>query len=118
MRDEPRGAGYGYTLQSGVFYRGASVAADRPKPGFYTFRFPFTAFTKRGVAQIWGLAPHGGAVTIQVRRGGRWRTLTRLRTRHGRMFFAARRLDRGTRLRARQGPATSLAWGVGPNITE
>jgi hypothetical protein len=118
IRDEPRGAGYGYTLQSGVFYRGASVAADRPKPGFYTFRFPFTAFTKRGVAQIWGLAPNSGAVTIEVRRGGRWRRLTRLRTRNGRMFFAAKRLGRGTPLRARQGPATSLAWRVGPNITE
>ena len=33
----------------------------------------------------------------------------RLRTRHGRMFFAAKRLDRGTPLRARQGPGTSLA---------
>jgi hypothetical protein len=34
------------------------------------------------------------------------------------MFFAAKRLGRGTPLRARQGPATSLAWRVGPNITE
>jgi hypothetical protein len=118
MRDEPQGPGWGYTLQSGVFYRGASVAADRPKPGFYTFRFPFTAYTKRGVAQIWGLAPNSGGVTIQVRKGGRWRTLMRLRTRQGRMFFAAKRLDPGTPLRARQGSDTSLAWRAGPNVTE
>jgi hypothetical protein len=94
------------------------VAADEPKPGFYTFRFPFTAYTKRGVAQIWGLAPNRGGVTIQVRRGGRWRTLMRLRTRQGRMFVAAKRLDPGTPLRARQGSDTSLAWRVGPNVTE
>jgi hypothetical protein len=117
MRDEPEGQGWGYTLQSGVFFRGPSVAADRPKPGFYTFRFPFTAYTKRGVAQIWGLAPKRGAVTIEVRRGGRWRTLMRLRTRQGRMFFTPKRLDPGTPLRARQGPGTSLAWRVGPNFT-
>ena len=118
MRDEPEGQGWGYTLQSGVFYRGSSVAADRPKPNFYTFRFPFTAYTKRGVAQIWGLAPGRGAVTIEVRRGGRWRALMRLRTRRGRMFFTARRLSPGTPLRARQGSDTSLAWRVGPNVTE
>jgi hypothetical protein len=118
MRDEPEGPGWGYTLQAGVFYRGVNVAADRPKPGFYTFRFPFTAYTKRGVAQIWGLAPTRGAVTIEVRKGGSWRTLMRLRTRQGRMFLAAKRLDPGTPLRARQGHDSSLAWRVGPNVTE
>ena len=88
MRDEPEGQGWGYTLQAGVFFRGATVADDRPKPGFYAFRFPFTAYTKRGVAQVWGLAPNSGGVTIQARKGGRWRTIARLRTRPGRMFFA------------------------------
>jgi len=118
LRDERRGPGYGVTIQSGIYYRGATVQQDRPKPSFRTFRFPFTAYRKGRVAQIWGLAPNRGRVTIQIRRHGRWRTLTSLRTRPGRMFFKRRRLRRGTRLRARQGGETSLSWRVSQSITE
>ena len=75
-----------------MYFRGATVAEDTRKPGFYAFRFPFTAYTKRGVAQVWGLAPDPGRVLIQRRRGGRWRTIARLRTRPGRMFFKPMRL--------------------------
>jgi len=119
MRDQPRGQGYGFTLQSGVFFRGATVAQDRPKPStFQAFSFPFTAYRKRGVAQLWGLAPSGGRVVIERRRGGRWRRFTSLRARGDRLFFAKRRIRRGTLLRARQGAETSLGWRVGPNETE
>ena len=92
--------------------------SDRRKPAFYTFRFPFTAYRKRGVAQIWGLAPRRGRVSIQIRRGGRWRRYKRLRTHPGRLFFIARRVRRGKLLRARQGQDVSLTWRVGPNATE
>jgi len=118
MRDEPEGQGWGYTLQAGVYFRGATIAQDRRKPGFYTFRFPFTAYTRRGVAQVWGLAPRSGTVQIQRARGGRWRTIARLRTRPGRIFFRPMRLPRGAPLRARQGGETSLSWRVGPNEVE
>jgi hypothetical protein len=119
LRDQAAGSrGFGGTTQSGIFFRGQTVQEDTRKPGFRAFRFPFTAYRKRGVAQIWGLAPKRGRVTIETRRGGRWRTYERLRTRPGRMFFAARRVRRGSVLRARQGSDTSLSWRVGPNITE
>jgi len=119
MRDQAPGPGYGFTLQSGVFFRGSTVAQDRPKPSsFQAFRFPFTAYRKRGVAQLWGLAPSGGRVVIERRRGGRWRRVTSLRARGDRLFFAKRRIRRGTVLRARRGPETSLGWRVGPNETE
>jgi hypothetical protein len=119
MRDEPFDArGWGYSLQAGVFFRGATVADDTRKPGFYAFRFPFTAYTKSGVAQVWGLAPRGGPVTIQRRRGGGWRTIARLRTSPGRMFFRPMRLPAGAPLRALQGGETSMTWRVGPNQIE
>jgi hypothetical protein len=119
MRDEARGRGYAYTLQSGIYFRGATVAADRPKPSFQSFRFPFTAYRRRGVAQLWGLAPRQGRVAIEVQRGGRWRHLLSLRARRAdRLFFRGRRIRKGSLLRARQGAATSLAWRVAENITE
>ena len=68
MRDKAPGRGYGFTLQSGIFFRGSTVAQDRPKPHtFQAFRFPFTAYRRRGVAQLWGLAPSGGRVVIERR---------------------------------------------------
>ena len=119
MRDDPRGRGYGFTLQSGVYFRGPTVAQDRPKPfSFQAFRFPFTAYRRRGVAQLWGLAPHAGTVTIELRRGGRWRRAFRVRTRSGRLFFSPRRVPKGSVLRARQGSETSLPWRVSANATE
>jgi len=119
MRDEPEHSlGWGYSLQAGVYFRGATVDQDTRKPGFYAFRFPFTAYTNGGVAQVWGLAPHRGTVSIQRRRGGRWRTIARLRTRPGRMFFRPMRLSAGAPLRARQNGETSFTWGVGPSQIE
>jgi hypothetical protein len=119
MRDDPRGSGYGNTLQSGVYYRGPTVAQDVRKASFYAFRFPFTAYRRRGVAQIWGLAPNPGPVLIEVRRAGRWRPFMRLRRRpRDGLFFAARRVRKGTVLRARQGSESSLTWRVAQNVTE
>ena len=118
MRDEARGQGYGFTLQAGIFFRGGTVFQDVRKPAFQTFRFPFTAYRKRGVAQIWGLAPRSGHVVIEIRRHGGWRRYKRLRTHPGRLFFIARRIRRGKVLRARQGGDVSLTWRVGPNVTE
>jgi hypothetical protein len=119
MRDAAVGRGYPYTLQAGIYFRGSTVAADRPKPSFRTFRFPFTAYRKRGIAQLWGLAPRSGRVTIELRRSGRWRRLVSIRAGRGdRMFFRRRRIRKGSVLRARQGADTSLPWRVAQNITE
>jgi hypothetical protein len=119
MRDEARGRGYPYTLQAGIYFRGATVDADRPKPSFRAFRFPFTAYRKRGVAQLWGLAPRPGRVEIEIRGRGRWRRLISLRARRtDRLFFRPRRVRKGSVLRARQGSDTSLSWRVAQNITE
>jgi hypothetical protein len=113
IRDQSAEAGYSNTLQSGIYFRGATVGADQPKAAPFTaFRFPFTAYLRRGRAQLWGLAPRPGRVSIEIRRGSRWRRLVSLRARRDRLFFRSRRIRRGSVLRARQGTSTSLDWRV------
>jgi hypothetical protein len=55
LRDQARGRGYEFTLQSGLYEHGTTVFDDRPKPALTAFRFPFTAYRSRGRA-----APLGG----------------------------------------------------------
>ena len=54
IRDQPLAASY---YQSGLFYRGGTVAADRPKPALRAFRFPFVGFVERGGVRVWGRTP-------------------------------------------------------------
>lgn len=63
------------TLQSGLYFRGATVAEDRPKPNLRAFRFPFVAYASRTGFTYWGRTPssEAGRVRVQVREGGRWR---------------------------------------------
>jgi hypothetical protein len=114
MRDQPPTPNYGSTLQSGIYLRGSSLAADTPKPSFTAYRFPFTGYLRKGKAELWGLAPAAGPVTIQRQgSGGNWVTLTRLTARNSdRMFRGTKKLRAGTMLRAVQGSDISLSWKV------
>ncbi len=62
------------TLQSGLYFRGATIAQDQPKEVLYAYRFPFVAYpTPKGLF-VWGRTPNSGPgkVTIQVRKSGKW----------------------------------------------
>ncbi len=78
LRDEPFRAGIpdSVTVQSGLYFRGETMAADEPKLVLYTFRFPFVAFARSRGLEFWGRTPDsaGGQVTIQFLREGRWRS--------------------------------------------
>jgi hypothetical protein len=77
LRDElPEGRGYHNTIQSGLYYRGKTVAADRPKPTRAAFRFPFVAYPG-GKLSFWGRTPNGrrGSVRVQTLDGGHWKTV-------------------------------------------
>lgn len=68
------------SLESGLFFRGPTVAQDQPKEIFYAFRFPFVAYAhRRGkpALDFWGRTPSskGGRVTLQALRGGKWRRI-------------------------------------------
>jgi hypothetical protein len=112
LRDSPRGPGYRYSSQSGIYFAGATVAQDRPKPAFTAFRFPFTAYRVRGVARLWGLAPGAGTVSVESRRGRRWTVVKRLRAGSNRLFLGRLRARPGALLRAAFGAERSLTWKV------
>ncbi len=79
------------TFQSGLYFRGATLAEDRPKRQLYAFRFPFVAYAGGGAIRFWGRTPNSGpgAVAIELRRGGRWLGVAALRAGRGGVFRGA-----------------------------
>jgi hypothetical protein len=76
LRDSPTGERpFSETLQSGLYFRGATLAEDQPKPSMYAFRFPFVAFSEEKGFSFWGRTPTstGGKVVIQIWQRGKWR---------------------------------------------
>lgn len=74
------------SLESGLFFRGHTLEADRPKPNLQAFRFPFVAYSRKDGFYFWGRTPtsRGGSVVLQVREYGRWSRAGVARTgRHG-----------------------------------
>jgi hypothetical protein len=113
MRDEAPKPSYAATLQSGIYFRGDTVADDTPKPSFTAFSFPFTAYIHKGKVQFWGLAPTPGPVTVQRQtKSGSWVNFARLTARSDRLFLANNKLRAGAMVRAVQGTRTSLPWKV------
>lgn len=75
LRDSPTGnAPFGETLQSGLYFRGPTVAQDRPKKVLDVFRFPFVAYPGKKGLKFWGRTPTSGPgrVAIQTLNRGRW----------------------------------------------
>lgn len=98
------------TLQSGLYFRGATVAGDVPKPILYAYRFPFVAYPQRRGLNVWGRTPNGrrGRVVIQVRRGGRWRKLEVVRANAVGIFRARSKRPYG---RNKKGAARAVYMG-------
>jgi hypothetical protein len=71
LRDDPPNGDY----QSGLYYRGATLARDRPKPTLTAFRFPFVAYARNGGIYVWGRVPSSkpARVQIEVDSSGPWR---------------------------------------------
>lgn len=66
---------FSQTLNSGLYFRGPSVAQDGPKEILFAFRFPFVAYPREKGLFFWGRTPvsEAGRVTIEIRRRGHWR---------------------------------------------
>lgn len=73
LRDwaRPDGLRYNQTIDAGLWFRGPTIADDRPKRVVKAFRFPFVAFTKPKGISVWGRTPDSepGKVTLTYRRG-------------------------------------------------
>lgn len=77
LRDEARnGRPTSQSLESGLYFRGPTLAKDKPKPYLRAFRFPFVAYPGKPFS-FWGRTPtsHGGTVKIQLLQGGGWVTV-------------------------------------------
>lgn len=87
LRDEPLATS---DFQSGLYYRGATPARDRPKPSLQAFRFPFVAFHTSGGIEVWGRTPTSATATVRIElsTGGRWRELARVRAGRNGVFMA------------------------------
>lgn len=71
---EPRP--FSETLQSGLYFRGATIEQDQPKEVLFAYRFPFVAYPRPKGLYFWGRTPNSkrGKVRIQLFKDGRWRT--------------------------------------------
>jgi hypothetical protein len=78
LRDSPvTGSQYEQSLQSGLYFRGPTVAQDQPKEVLGVFRFPFVAYPRKEGLDFWGRTPTSGPgkVVIQALKKGRWRSV-------------------------------------------
>lgn len=77
LRDWPGNPGDSRTISAGLYFRGSTLAEDRPKPILRSFRFPFVAFRGGKGITIWGRTPDSGPgkVKLSYGKGGSWRLI-------------------------------------------
>jgi hypothetical protein len=118
LRDEPFSPNLSdrVTVQSGLYLRGESIAADQPKEVLVSFQFPFVAFAGKDGLELWGRTPssRGGKVGIQALQGGKWRSLGRVKAGSNGVFNALLKSSYGAgkrgKVRAVYGAATSVPF--------
>lgn len=109
IRDRP-----GITAADRGDYSGVFFTDGRPKPAAASYAFPFVAQPAGPrTLQAWGRAPRAGALAVEVRSGGRWRLLVRLRLSRRGVFTRRVPGRRGAVLRARVAGLTSPSWRAG-----
>lgn len=83
LRDAERDGGTSSkaALESGLYFRGATLEQDQPKEVLTAFRFPFVAYAKDRGLRFWGRTPssEGGEVKLQVLKRGKWRGVSTVR---------------------------------------
>jgi hypothetical protein len=88
LRDGVGFPSFSETVQSGLYFRGATPAEDMPKPSLQAFKFPFVAYPRKRGLVFWGRTPdsQAGSVKIQVRGGSGWRTIMKVRAKKNGIF--------------------------------
>ncbi len=79
LRDWVREPGQPYrvTIESGLWFRGDTLAQDRPKRVLKAFRFPFVAFRQRKGILVWGRTPNSKPGRVTIRFGHRYGKVNR-----------------------------------------
>jgi hypothetical protein len=90
-------------FQSSLYFSGASIAADKPKPALAAFRFPFVGHVVKGRVTVWGRTPWGkpGRVLVEEQRGGTWKRLGIVQTSRTGIFTKTFGAPQGRYVRAR-----------------
>jgi hypothetical protein len=114
IRDQPYPSS---SYQSGLYFRGATTAGDRPKPALRAFRFPFVAFRKESGVQIWARTAAGKPGKVFVERkaaGGAWRRVAAIDTNQYGIVSAVLPLRTASNdsLRARTATDTSVPFSL------
>jgi hypothetical protein len=114
LRDDAiRGVPHGAIYESGLYLRGRTIDADRPKPVLRAFRFPVVGFKRPNGIYVWGRAPDskGQPVGVEAHTGRGWRSLGTLPADRFGIFRGllptARQVDA---VRARVTDSTSLPY--------
>lgn len=108
------------TIESGLYFRGATIAKDRPKELMYAFRFPFVAYSERSGFSFWGRTPTstGGKVVIEVQKGSRWQRAAVASANSSGIFNGAARTTYGREdqgaVRASYGRETAIPFSLHP----
>jgi hypothetical protein len=91
------------SFQSSLYFNGATIAADKPKPALAAFRFPFVGYVVKGRIAVWGRTPWGkpGRVLVEEQRGGRWKRLEIVQTNRSGIFAKTFGAPKGRYVRAR-----------------
>jgi hypothetical protein len=81
IRDQLKGSSWGDTAQSGLWLRGKTVAADKPKTrAIKAFLFPFVALKQGRRILVWGRTPESTNATVRIEQssGGGYHKLATL----------------------------------------
>jgi hypothetical protein len=112
LRDQPvRTSPY----QSGLYFRGPSLARDRPKPALTAFRFPFVAFPRpKHRVLVWARTPTGKPATLVVEQRGSsgWHRVGTIRANRAGIASATLAARGRGPLRARSGVDASLPFSL------
>jgi hypothetical protein len=104
--------GWYYSIQSGLYFRAATIALDSPKPSLTAFKFPFTAYRiNSNAVRLWGIArQESKPVSIERQTGGSWSQVATVDATDSRQFEASLNIGNGAVLRAVQNGENSLSW--------
>jgi hypothetical protein len=115
LRDNPLSDPF----QSGLYFRGDTIADDKPKAYLEGFRFPVVGYRRGGGIYVWGRTPNGarGKVVVELSQGSSWRRLGSLQANRYGIFQATfdtkASADDFVRARLSSGE-TSLAFSLRP----
>jgi len=113
LRDQPIHVS---PYQSGLYFRGASFADDRPKPALTAFRFPFVAFLRAKKVFVWLRTPtsKAGSVVVEQHDSSGWRRVAVLQANAVGIASATLATRGRGSLRARIGGDASLPFSLVP----